>query len=357
MAPSVRDLVIIGSGPAGYTAAIYGARAALKPLLVAGWTPGGALMNTTVVENFPGFVGGVEGPALMEAMATQAQEAGAELLEEEVETLVRQDDGTFLLGLTDESQVVAKAVILAMGAEHRHLGVPGEESLGARGVSYCATCDANLFTGLPCAVVGGGDSAVEEATFLAKFASSVTLIHRRGKLRASQAMQARIAGVENLTVRYHTEVLEAQGTDSLRGLRLRDTRTGEESHLAVEGLFIAIGHDPRSSLVSSLVSLKEGGYVKTFDGTAETSLPGLFACGDLVDSRYRQAITAAGSGAGAALDAASWLAEEAVKGSSEGRETPEDAQQPLIPWENLPTKVREALSLRPRRTEVGEVRS
>jgi len=304
-----RDVIIVGSGPAGYTAAIYAARADLKPLVFEGSvTSGGALMNTTEVENFPGFPEGIQGPDLMDNLRSQAERFGAELLTEDITAM---DLTGPIKTVTDGygTTYAARAVILANGSNYRKLGLPDEERLSGHGVSWCATCDGFFFRDKDIAVVGGGDSAVEEATFLSRFARSVTLIHRRGELRASKIMQARAQNDPKITFAWHSEVVALHGEKSLTGVRLRDTRTGEERDLALSGLFIAIGHDPRSELFAGEVDLDAGGYVLTEGKSTRTNLPGVFACGDVVDHTYRQAITAAGTGCAAALDAERYLAD------------------------------------------------
>lgn len=304
----IRDLIIVGSGPAGYTAAIYAARAQLNPLVFEGaLTAGGALMNTTEVENFPGFTDGIMGPELMANMRAQAERFGAEL---------RPDDAT-ALELTGPVKVVtdsegrryrAHAVILAMGSGYRHLGIDAEDEYSGKGVSWCATCDGFFFKGKDVAVVGGGDSAVEEATFLTRFADSVTLIHRRDQLRASKIMVDRAMRDPKINFAWNSEVVDMAGTPSLQELTLRDTESGQTRQLAVQGLFEAIGHLPRSQLVVGQVDVDEAGYVITQSGSTRTNLDGVFACGDLVDHTYRQAVTAAGSGCAAALDAERFIA-------------------------------------------------
>jgi len=305
----VREAIVIGSGPAGYTAAIYLARAQLKPLVFEGAvTAGGALMNTTDVENFPGFADGIMGPELMDSLRKQAERFGAELVTDDVTEV----------DLTAYPKVVkvgadtylTKSVVLAMGSAYRELGVPGEKELSGHGVSWCATCDGFFFRDQDIAVVGGGDSALEEATFLTRFARSVTLVHRRDSLRASKIMQERAFANDKIRYVWDSEVVEAVGADGkLTGLRLRNLKTDEESELPVTGLFIAIGHDPRSELVAHQVDLDASGYVMVQRlHSTETNVPGVFAAGDLVDHTYRQAVTAAGSGCAAALDAERWLA-------------------------------------------------
>ena len=305
---TVNELIIIGSGPAGYTAAIYAARAALNPVVFEGaLDSGGALMNTTEVENFPGFPDGVMGPELMDQMRSQAERFGARLISDDAEAV---DLTGKVKKVTDSAGKVweAKAVILAMGSGYRKLGVEGEEQLSGRGVSWCATCDGAFFRDKPIAVIGGGDSAVEEATFLTRFASRVTLVHRRDELRASKAMVSRAEKDPKLDFAWNSVVESVNGNARVESVTLRDTVTGETRRLEVSGVFVAIGHDPRSALVKGQVELDEAGYVKVVAGSQATNLPGVFACGDLVDHTYRQAITAAGSGCRAALDAERWLA-------------------------------------------------
>ncbi|SHW76491.1 Thioredoxin reductase [Mycobacteroides abscessus subsp. abscessus] len=304
---TVHDVIIIGSGPAGYTAAVYTARAQLKPLVFEGVQFGGALMTTTEVENYPGFKEGITGPELMEEMREQALRFGADLRMEDVEAVSL--DGPVKTVTVDGETYQARAVILAMGAAARHLGVPGEQELIGQGVSTCATCDGFFFRDQDIAVIGGGDSAMEEATFLTRFARSVTLIHRRDEFRASRIMLERAQANEKITFVTNTEVVAVEGDSKVSGLLLRNTATGEESKLPVTGVFVAIGHDPRSGLVRGLVDLDDEGYVQVQGRTTNTSLDGVFAAGDLVDHTYRQAITAAGSGCAAAIDAERWLAE------------------------------------------------
>ncbi|MUL75923.1 thioredoxin-disulfide reductase [Mycolicibacterium sp. CBMA 226] len=306
---TVHDVIIIGSGPAGYTAAVYAARAQLKPLVFEGVQFGGALMTTTEVENYPGFKEGITGPELMEEMREQALRFGADLRMEDVEAVSL--DGPVKTVTVDGETHQARAVILAMGAAARHLGVPGEQELIGQGVSTCATCDGFFFRDQDIAVIGGGDSAMEEATFLTRFARSVTLIHRRDEFRASRIMLERAQANEKITFVTNTEVVAVEGDSKVSGLLLRNTATGEESKLPVTGVFVAIGHDPRSELVRGLVDLDDEGYVQVQGRTTNTSLDGVFAAGDLVDHTYRQAITAAGSGCSAAIDAERWLAEHA----------------------------------------------
>lgn len=310
MSDTVHDVIIVGSGPAGYTAAIYSARAELKPVVFEGSQFGGALMTTTEVENFPGFAEGMMGPDLMMQMREQAERFGADLRMEDVTSMdLAGDIKTVRVG---EEEHRARAVILAMGAAARYLGVPGEQEFLGRGVSSCATCDGFFFRDKPIVVVGGGDSAMEEATFLTKFGSSVTIVHRREEFRASKIMLERARENEKISFVLNTAVDEvlAGATGSVEKLRLRDAVTGETSELETAAMFVAIGHDPRSELACDQVEVDEDGYVLTGQTTA-TSLPGVFACGDLVDKRYRQAITAAGSGCAASIDAERWLAEQA----------------------------------------------
>ena len=298
----VKDVVIVGSGPAGYTAALYAARAGLNPVVIAGSIDaGGALMNTTEVENYPGFPEGIQGPDLMDKFQEQAEKFGAEIVFDDVEEVDFTSDLKKLV-TSEGVEYSAKTVILAMGAAHRHLGVPGETELTGKGVSTCATCDGFFQRGKRVAVVGGGDSALEEATFLARLASHVTIIHRRDAFRASKAMVDRLERFTNIDVLWETVVDSFDGGDKLTAVSVT-TKDKGRGVVLVEGAFVAIGHDPRSQLVSGLVEVDDEGYVKVFNGTTETSGPGVFACGDLVDKRYRQAITAAGSGCAAALDA------------------------------------------------------
>ena len=311
----VRNVIIIGSGPAGYTAAIYAARANLRPLVFIGSvTAGGALMNTTEVENFPGFPEGIMGPDLMENMRAQAERFGAELVADDVTTVDLAGDVKIV---TDGSggQHRARAVILAMGSAYRELGLPDEKRLSGRGVSWCATCDGFFFRDQDIVVVGGGDSAVEEATFLTKFARSVTLVHRRDALRASKIMAERAHNDPKITFAWNSAVTAIHGDPKVSGVTLKDTVNGAERELAVTGVFVAIGHDPRNELVAGQVDLDAGGYVVCRERSTVTNLPGVFACGDLVDHTYRQAITAAGSGCAAALDAERYLAAHSSAGA------------------------------------------
>jgi len=304
----VRNVIIVGSGPAGYTAAVYAARASLHPLVFEGSvTAGGALMTTTEVENFPGFRDGIMGPALMDEMRAQAERFGAELVSDDIVSMDLTGDIKTVSTATDTYS--ARSVILATGSAYRKLGLPREEELSGRGVSWCATCDGFFFRDQHIAVVGGGDSAVEEATFLTRFGSKVTMIHRRDELRASKIMQERAFADPKLEFVWNAEVAAIHGDDRLQSITLRDTRDGTESELAVTGLFIAIGHDPRSELLTGQVDLDDEGYVLVSHPSTATNIPGVFACGDLVDHHYRQAITAAGTGCAAALDAERYVAE------------------------------------------------
>ena len=305
---SPRSVIIIGSGPAGYTAAIYAARAQLTPLLFEGSvTAGGALMNTTEVENFPGFTDGIMGPDLMERMRAQAVRFGAEILTDDVTSVdLTGDIKTVIDGEGRTHQ--AQSVILAMGSAYRELGLPNEKRLSGHGVSWCATCDGFFFRDQDIAVIGGGDSAVEEATFLTRFARSVTLVHRRDSLRASKIMADRAYADPKLDFAWNSTVEDSLRDAKVTGLVLKDTTTGVARELPVTGMFVAIGHDPRSELVRGQVDLDPEGYVLVQGRSTATNLPGVFACGDLVDHTYRQAITAAGSGCAAALDAERYLA-------------------------------------------------
>lgn len=308
----VHDVIIIGSGPAGYTAAIYAARAQLQPLVFEGSQFGGALMTTTEVENYPGFREGITGPELMDQMREQALRFGADLRMEDVDA-VDLTGPVKSVTVGDETHR-ARAVILAMGAAARHLGIPGEDALLGMGVSTCATCDGFFFRDQDIVVVGGGDSAMEEATFLTRFARSVTLIHRRDEFRASKIMLERAQANEKITILTNTQVTKIEGDPKVTGVRLRNTVTGEESALAVTGVFVAVGHDPRSELVRGQVEVDDEGYVLVQGRTSYTSVDGVFAAGDLVDHTYRQAITAAGSGCAASIDAERWLADHAEPG-------------------------------------------
>lgn len=304
----VREVIIIGSGPTGYTAAVYTARANLAPLLFTGAVEaGGALMNTTEVENFPGFPEGIMGPDLMMNMRAQAERFGAELVEEDVVEV----DLTGPIKVVKDAngdEYRAKAVILAMGSGYRRLGVPGEDRLSGKGVSWCATCDGFFFRNKGIAVIGGGDSAVEEATFLSRFAETVTMIVRRDALRASKIMAARAEADPKISIVWDSVVETINGDNTVSSITVRNVKTDETTELPVQGVFVAIGHDPRSALVRGQVDLDDAGYVLVKPGSQETNLPGVFAAGDLVDHTYRQAITAAGTGCAAALDAERYLA-------------------------------------------------
>jgi thioredoxin reductase (NADPH) len=304
----VRDVIIIGSGPTGYTAALYSARARLRPLVFEGSvTAGGALMNTTEVENFPGFPDGILGPDLMDQLRKQAERFGAELLADDVTEVdlaaspkrVKAGEDTYL----------ARTVIIATGSGYRELGVPGEKRLSGHGVSWCATCDGFFFREQDIAVIGGGDSAMEEATFLTRFARSVTIVHRRDSLRASKIMQDRATANPKIRFVWDSEVAEVLGEDRVTGLRLRNLKTGAESSLEVAGMFVAIGHDPRSELFTGQLATDPEGYLLVEHPSTRTAIDGVFAAGDVVDRIYRQAITAAGTGCAAALDAERWLAD------------------------------------------------
>ena len=304
---AVRNVIIIGSGPAGYTAAVYAARARLEPLMLEGSvTAGGALMQTTDVENFPGFPDGILGPELMDSLRKQAERFGAELLADDVVSVdltaspkvVRTADETYL----------AKSVIVATGSRYRELDIPGEKGLAGHGVSWCATCDGFFFREQDIAVVGGGDSAMEEATFLTRFARSVTVIHRRDSLRASKIMQDRAFDNPKIKFLWDSEIVEAAGDTKLTGLRIRNLKTGQEDVLKVSGVFVAIGHDPRSELFTGQLDVNPEGYLQVQHPTTRTNIDGVFACGDVVDHIYRQAVTAAGTGCAAAIDAERWLA-------------------------------------------------
>lgn len=304
---SIQEVVIVGSGPAGYTAAIYAARAGLAPVVVAGSvTAGGALMTTTEVENFPGFIDGAQGPELMESMRAQAERFGAEIVFDDATRLDVAGDVKVIetgSGVTYR----ARAVILTMGSAYRKLGLPEEERLSGHGVSWCATCDGFFFREQHIAVVGGGDSAMEEVLFLTRFASKVTLVHRRDEFRASRIMAERVLADPKIEIAWNSEVAQILGDDRVAGLRLRDTVTGAERVLEVTGVFVAIGHDPRSELITGQVDTDPDGYVRVAHPSTATNLPGVFAAGDLVDHTYRQAITAAGTGCAAAQDAQHYL--------------------------------------------------
>jgi thioredoxin reductase (NADPH) len=298
----VRNLIIIGSGPSGYTAALYAARANLKPLVIEGVQSGGALMTTTEVENFPGFPDGILGPELMDNLRKQAERFGAEFITDDATEVAL--EGPIKSVWVDKSQYRSRAVILSTGSAWRPLNVPGEQELLGHGVSSCATCDGFFFRGQHIAVIGGGDSAMEEATFLTRFADSVTIVHRRDEFRASKIMAERALSHEKIKVAWNTVVTEVlDGGGKVSGARVRDLTTGEERTLDITGLFVAIGHDPRSELFRGQVELDDEGYVKVKSPTTHTNLEGVFAAGDVVDHTYRQAITAAGTGCAAALDA------------------------------------------------------
>ena len=305
-ATEVRDVIVVGSGPAGYTAALYTARAQLRPLVFEGSQYGGALMNTTDVENYPGFADGIAGPELMDQIRTQAERFGAELVTDDV----------IGVDLTGETKIVrthsaayaARSVIIATGSAYKKLGVPGEERLAGHGVSWCATCDGFFFRNQDIVVVGGGDTAMEEATFLTRFGKSVTIVHRRDSLRASKIMQERAFTNDKINFVWDSEVVEVLGEASVTGVRIRNVKTSEEQVLDASGFFVAIGHDPRSDLFRGQVRLDEEGYVLVDAPSTHTSVPGVFAAGDVVDHVYRQAVTAAGTGCAAALDAERFLA-------------------------------------------------
>jgi len=303
----VRNVIIIGSGPSGYTAALYAARAELKPLVFEGSvTAGGALMQTTEVENFPGFPDAIMGPELMDSMRKQAERFGAELLSDDVTEVDLAADPKVVK--TDSETYLAKAVIIATGSRYKELGVPGEKTLGGHGVSWCATCDGFFFRGHDIAVIGGGDSAMEEAMFLTRFGKSVTIVHRRDTLRASKIMQDRAFANPKITFLWNSEVAEVLGEEKVTGLRITSTKDGTESILPVTGVFVAIGHDPRSELFTEQLELDDEGYLVVDQPSTRTAIEGVFACGDVVDHTYRQAVTAAGTGCAAALDAERWLA-------------------------------------------------
>ena len=308
-AAAVRDVIIVGSGPSGYTAAVYTARANLRPLLIAGSvTAGGELMNTTDVENFPGFAEGIMGPDLMAQFEKQAARFGTEILFEDVTKLELEGDVKKVTIGTGEV-FLARSVIVSTGSAYRELGLEDEKRLSGRGVSWCATCDGFFFKGQDIAVIGGGDSALEEALFLTKFASSVTVVHRRSTLRASKIMQDRALGHEKIRFVWDSEVAAIHGEDKVTGLTLRNTQDGSESELAVTGVFVAIGNDPRVDLVRDQLTLTEEGTIAVLGRTSKTSIPGVFAAGDVIDPTYRQAITASGSGCVAAVDVEHYLAD------------------------------------------------
>jgi thioredoxin reductase (NADPH) len=313
------DVIIVGSGPAGYTAALYTARANLSPLVVEGWAWGGLLQQTTDVENYPGFPAGIMGPELMQQMRDQAERFGARLETDEVTSVELSADGGLHKVSVGDQVHLSRTVILAMGAQHRKLGVAGEDTLAGRGVSYCATCDAAFFRDVPTIIVGGGDSAMEEAIFLAKFAKHVEIVHRRDDFRASKIMLERARAIPNIKwlTPYAVEEFIPEEGGSLQIARLRNTVDGSAKEIEISGAFIAIGHEPQSQLVAGQVDLDDNGYVATEGRSTRTNLPGVFAAGDLVDHTYRQAITAAGSGCQAALDAEWYL-----------RDTPAPAGEP-----------------------------
>jgi thioredoxin reductase (NADPH) len=303
----VRNVIIIGSGPAGYTAALYAARAGLRPLVFEGSvTSGGALMTTTDVENYPGFPDGIMGPDLMDAFRKQAERFGAELITDDVTEVDLRAEPKQVL--SSGETYLARTVIIATGSRYRELGVEGEKRLAGHGVSYCATCDGFFFRDQDIAVIGGGDSAMEEATFLTRFARSVTIVHRRDRLRASKIMQERAFANPKIRFQWDSEVAEVLGEDRITGLRLRSTKTGELSTIDVNGLFVAIGHDPRSELFAGQLKADAEGYLLAEHPSTRTEIPGVFASGDVVDRTYRQAVTAAGTGCSAAIDAERYLA-------------------------------------------------
>ncbi|MEU7316489.1 thioredoxin-disulfide reductase [Streptomyces sp. NPDC007083] len=325
MSTDIRNVIIIGSGPAGYTAALYTARASLEPLVFEGSvTAGGALMTTTEVENFPGFRDGIMGPELMDQMRAQGERFGAEFVADDVAAV---DLSGEIKTVTDSAGTVhrARTVIIATGSQYRKLDLPGEDELSGRGISYCATCDGFFFREQDIAVVGGGDTAMEEATFLSRFARSVTIVHRRDTLRASKAMQERAFADPKISFAWDSEVAEIHEKESkLSGLTLRNTQNGETSPLPVTGLFVAIGHDPRTELFEGAVGLAQDGYLEVDAPSTRTNIPGVFAAGDVVDHTYRQAITAAGTGCSAALDAERYLA-----ALVDGEHAPEPEKSPL----------------------------
>ena len=303
----VRNVIIIGSGPSGYTAALYAARGELRPLVFEGSvTAGGALMQTTDVENFPGFPDAIMGPELMDSMRKQAERFGADLVPDDVVAVDLTADPKVVK--TDSETYLAKAVIIATGSRYKELGVPGEKELGGHGVSWCATCDGFFFRGHDIAVIGGGDSALEEAMFLTRFGKSVTVIHRRDTLRASKIMQERAFANPKIQFAWDSEVVEVLGPDKVTGLRIRSTKDGTQEVLPVTGVFVAIGHDPRSDLFSGQLATDPDGYLLVDQPSTRTAIEGVFAAGDVVDRTYRQAVTAAGTGCAAALDAERWLA-------------------------------------------------
>src|SRR5690625_49823 len=324
---TLHEVVIVGSGPAGYTAAIYAGRANLAPVVIAGAvTAGGALMNTTEVENFPGFPDGVMGPELMDKMQSQAERFGAEVVYDDATSVDLAGDVKTVT--TAEGDVYrARSVILANGSAYKELGLEGEKSLARRGGSYCATCDGLFFRAQHLIVVGGGDSAMEEALFLTKFADKVTVVHRRDELRASKIMADRAMANPKIEFAWNSEVAAIHGTDKVSGVTLRDTRTGQERELDATGVFVAIGHVPRTDMLAGQVDLDENGYIVVTSPSTTTSVPGVFACGDAVDHTYRQAITAAGTGCAAALDAERYLAAlgQAAEPATDASQTPQGA--------------------------------
>jgi thioredoxin reductase (NADPH) len=303
----IRNVIVIGSGPAGYTAALYAARAELKPLVFEGSvTAGGALMQTTDVENFPGFPDGIRGPELMDSLRKQAERFGAELIADDVTSVDL--SVTPKVVRTESETYLTQAVIIASGSKYRELGVPGEKLLAGHGVSWCATCDGFFFRGHDIAVIGGGDSALEEAMFLTRFGKSVTVVHRRDTLRASKIMQERAFANAKIRFEWDSEVAEVLGDGKVSGVRLRSTKDGSERDIEVGGVFVAIGHDPRSDLFAGQLETDPDGYLVVDQPSTRTAIGGVFACGDVVDRHYRQAVTAAGTGCAAALDAERWLA-------------------------------------------------
>jgi thioredoxin reductase (NADPH) len=320
----VEQVIIVGSGPAGYTAALYTSRANLRPLLIEGWMWGGLLQQTTDVENYPGFPDGVMGPELMQRMRDQAERFGTRFVTDTATKIEPGRDGQPHTVWVDDEAFQAQTVILAMGAEHKKLGVPGEEELGGRGVSYCATCDAAFYRDRATIIVGGGDSAMEEAIFLAKFARNVKIVNRRDEFRASKIMLARAreqSNIEFLTPYVVSEFLAGDDGQALSKARLRNVETDEERELPMDGAFIAVGHEPQSEIVRGVVEIDANGYVTTAGRSTRTSVPGILAAGDLVDHTYRQAVTAAGSGCQAALDAERYLRDNApvpVSGALDG---------------------------------------
>jgi thioredoxin reductase (NADPH) len=335
---AIENVIIIGSGPAGYTAALYTARANLNPLVIEGWMWGGLLQQTTEVENYPGYPQGVMGPQMMQDLRDQAERFGARFV---TENATRIEPGEPHTVWVDEDAYRARAVILAMGAEHKKLGVPGEEELGGRGVSYCATCDAAFYKDTHTIIVGGGDSAMEEAIFLAKFASKVTIVHRRDEFRASKIMLERARGTENIEflTPYVVEEFLAGDDGPLDRARVRNVETGETRDLPMSGAFIAIGHEPQSEIVRGIVDTDEAGYVVTEGKSTRTNVPGMFAAGDLVDHTYRQAVTAAGSGCMAALDAEWYLRDNPAVPTPDALEGTGDlAEQQWAPVGAQPTR-------------------